>query len=159
MTTSKELLTNNNSITATGLASLANGACYALAAVDNTSNQDFDAGVNLTIKTGASGVSTTGTVTVYALASADGGTTWTEGYAGSAGALTLTSPTNAIPVAIINAVANATSYKSNVFNIAKAFGYLPGKWAIAIVNNTGAALDSTGSNFACVYERMQAQSA
>jgi hypothetical protein len=51
--TSKELLSSGNAITASGLDSLGNGDAYALAAVDNTSNLFFDAAVQITIKTGS----------------------------------------------------------------------------------------------------------
>lgn len=159
MTTSNELLNNNNAITATGLASLASGSTYALAAVDNTTNQDFDAALQVKLKSGASGVTSTGTAIIYAIGSADGGTTWPEGYAGSAGALTLTSPTNLRIIGILNMVANATSYTSNPVSVAAAFGYLPGKWAIAIGNSTGGAFDSTGGNFSVIYERIRVASA
>jgi hypothetical protein len=160
MATITELLTNNQSITASGLASLANGSAFGLAAVDNTTNQDLDAGaLTLTIKTNAAGTSATGYVSVFLAGSPDGGTTWPDTYTGAAAVLTLTSPTNLLPLGNMNAVANATSYKKTFASVATIFGYLPGKWGVIVQNNTGAALDSTAGSFACVYERVRGTSA
>ena|SRR5438132_6186743 len=158
MATINELLINNQAITATGLASLTDGSAYGLAAVDNTVNQDLDAGVILKIKTGASGVVATGYVSVFVAGSSDGGTTWPDVYTGSAGALTLVSPTNLAFLGNINAVANVTSYTSRLMSVALALGYLPGKWGIIVVNHTSGTFDTTGSNFSCVYERVRGTS-
>lgn len=158
MSTINELLNNSNTITIT-LASLGNGSFRASTAIDNTTNQDLDAGVQLVIKTGASGVSSTGFVNIWAYGSADGGTTYSDGVTGTDAALTPTSPTNLVLIDRISAVANATTYKSKLCNVAKAFGYLPGKWGIVVENETGAALDATEANFTKVYERVRGTSA
>jgi hypothetical protein len=159
MTTYKELLTNNQTITASGLASLANGSYFQLASVDNTTNQDFDAGVLFKLKTGASGVTSAGYAGVYAYASPDGGTTWTDVATGSAGSYSPPTPTNLILIGIVSATSNATTYIGGPFSVSKAFGYLPGKWGLVIFNNTGGAFDSTGGNFSVIYERLQGTSA
>ena len=117
MTTSKELLTNNQSITVT-LASLTNGSYRQSAAIDNTSNLYFDAGMLLKVKTGASGTSSTGTVNIYAYGSSDGGTTYTDGASGSDASFTPTSPTNLKLIGVINAVANSTAYIGGPFSVA-----------------------------------------
>lgn len=158
MTTSQELLTNNQSITIS-LASLANGSYQQSAAVDNTSNLYFDAGVELAIKTGASGVSATGSINVYAYGSANGGSNYTDGCSGSNASFTPTSPTNLKLIGVINAVANATTYTGGPFSVASAFGYLPGKWGVVVCNNSGAALDSTEGNHLKFFEGQQVQSA
>jgi hypothetical protein len=156
MTTSSELLTNDQSITCT-LTSLTNGSYQQSAAIDNTSNLYLDAAVFVKIKTASSSTSSTGTVNVYAYGSADGGTTYTDGASGSNASMTPTSPTNLKLIGVINAVANSTTYYGGPFSVASAFGYLPGKWGIVVLNNTGATLDaSVGSAW---FEALQITSA
>jgi hypothetical protein len=158
MTTSKSLLTSGNAITIT-LASLASAAYRQSTVIDNTTNLYLDAMVQLSIKTGSTGTSATGTVSVYVYGSANTGTNYTDGASGSDAAMTPTSPTNLKLIGIINAVANATTYTGN-FNVGAAFGgYLPGKWGIVIFNNTGHALDTTEGNHTKVFEALQIQSA
>lgn len=144
--------TSNQAITIT-IASLANGSSRQSTIVDNTSNLFTDALVLLKIKTGASGTTTTGVVTVYAFGTTDNGTTYSENAGASDAAITLTSNPNVRLVGVINCVANATTYYSPVFSIASAFGgVLPAKWGIIINNGTGGALDSTGGNHSAVYQ-------
>jgi len=114
MTTSQELLTNNQAITVS-LASLTNGSAQQSAAIDNTTNLYFDAAVEIAIKTGASGTAATGSVNVYAYGSADGGSHYTDGASGSNASFTPTSPTNLKLIGVINAVANATTYTGGPF--------------------------------------------
>lgn len=140
------------------LASLASTASRASTAVDNSTNLFLDALVSLNIKTGATGVSATGYVSVYAYGTADGGTNYTEGATGTDAALTLVSSTNLRLIGIINCVANATTYKSGPFPVAQAFGgILPDHWGIVIQNNTGAALDATEGSHLKVYQGILAQ--
>ncbi len=125
--------------------SLANAAARASTAIDNTSNAFIDALVNFTIVSAASATSATGHVDFYAVATVDGGSTYGEGATGSDAAITLTAPTNATPIGSLNVVANATTYHSNPFSIAAAFGgVLPAKWVVIVVNNSGATLASSG---------------
>lgn len=154
MSTINELLNNNNAITIT-LASLANNGQRQSTVIDNTTNQDLDAGVFLNIKSAAASTSATGYVNVYAFGSADGGTNYSDGAGASDAAITLTAPPNMKVIGIINVVANATTYKGGPFSVADAFGYLPGKWGIVVENKTGAALDSTEGNHLKVYERIR----
>ena len=158
MTTSQELLTNNQAITVS-LASLTNGSAQQSAAIDNTTNLYFDAAVEIAIKTGASGTAATGSVNVYAYGSADGGSHYTDGASGSNASFTPTSPTNLKLIGVINAVANATTYTGGPFSVASAFGYLPGKWGIVVTNNTGGTLDTTEGNHLKFFEGQQVQSA
>jgi len=155
MSTIKELLTNNQSITCT-ITSLANNGQRQSTAIDNTSNQDLDASVMVKVKSAGSSVSATGSVNVYAYGSSDGGTTYSDTCTGTDGAVTLTSPPNVKLIGIINVVANSTTYIGGPFSVAAAFGgILPGKWGIVVENKTGAALDaSVGS---AIYERVQGQ--
>jgi hypothetical protein len=157
-TTFKSLYgTSNQTITIT-VASLANNGARQSTVIDNSTNLFLDALVMVKVKTNAAGTSSTGSVEVYAFGTADGGTTYTETAGASDAAITLTSPTNAVLVGIINTVANATTYPSGPFSIAKAFGgVLPDHWGIVINNKSGAALDSTGGNHAVFYQGVQTQ--
>jgi hypothetical protein len=98
--------------------------------------------IRVKTKSNAAGTSATGTVNVYAYASADG-STYPEGCGTDTG-VTLTSPPNLRLVGIINVVANATTYQSNPFSVAQAFGgVLPQFWGIVVENKSGAALDAS----------------
>jgi hypothetical protein len=148
--------TSNQAVTVT-LASLANNGARSSAAVDNSTNCYLDALIQLVLKSGASGVSSTGYVNVYAYGTVDGGTTYPEG-AGTDAGVTLTSPTNLRLIGVINLVANATTYKSEPMSVAAAFGgVLPDHWGIVLENKTGAALDSTEANHTKIYQGVYAQ--
>lgn len=148
----------NQTITIT-IASLANNAARASTAVDNGTNLFLDALVFLKIRSASASTSSTGSVVVYAYGTADAGTTYTESASGTDAAITLTSPTNARLIGVINVVANSTTYNSGPFSVAAAFGgTLPEKWGIIIQNLSGATLDSTGSNHAAFYQGVLAQS-
>lgn len=138
--TSKPLYgTSGQAITIT-LDSLANSAARQSTAVDNTTTLYEDALVEFSIVSGASGVSATGWVDVYAYGTANGGTTYSGPATGTDGAITLLAPPNLVYIGRINVVANSTTYNGKLITIAKAFGgILPAKWGIVTVNNTGAA--------------------
>lgn len=144
-----ELLINNQSITCT-VGGLANGSSRQSTAINNTVNQDFDAGVTAIMSNGA-GASTTGTYTVYAYGSSNGGTNYTDGATGTDGAFTPNSPTNLKIIGIVSASSGATSPNGGPFSVASAFGYLPGYWGIVVTNNSGASCASA----TFVYERDQ----
>lgn len=147
---------NNQAITCT-LASLANNGQRSALAIDFTATLFIDALVQIQIKSGASGVSATGYVNVYAYGTVDGGTTYGEG-AGTDAAITLTSPPNVRLIGVLNVVANATTYKSNPMSMAQAFGgVLPDHGGIIIENKTGAALDGTEGNHLKLYQGVYAQ--
>jgi hypothetical protein len=135
------------------LAGLANNGARSALAVDNTTNLYLDALVQMQIKSGASGVSATGTVLVYAYGSADGGTSYPES-AGTDTGVTLSVPAtpNVVLIRSMNVVANATTYISEPASVAGAFGgILPSKWGIIVVNQSGAALDGTEGNHKKLY--------
>jgi hypothetical protein len=158
MTTVKPLYGTSNQAFTLTIASLANNGQRASTAIDNTTNLFIDALVQLVIKTNAAGTSATGYVNVYAYATADGGTTYSDGATGTDAGITLTSNPNMVLIDQIACVANATTYKSKVVSIAAAFGgILPDHWGIAIENKTGAALDSTAGNHKAFYQGIQAQ--
>lgn len=141
--------TQGQAITIT-LASLANATLRQSAVIDNSVALHHDALVEISIKTGASGVSTTGYVDVYAYGTANNGTTYSGGATGADAAFT--NAGNIKRLGRISAVAAATSY-TDVFSVAAAFGgVLPQKWGIIVDNETGAALDSTEANHLKVYQ-------
>ncbi len=159
MASTIELLygTNGQTITCT-LASLASAAARAATAIDNSSNLFEDLLVQLTSKSGASGTSATGVVNIYATGTTDGGTTYGEGATGTDAAITLTSPPNVYLIGTVNMVANATTYKSTPFSVAKAFyGVIPQKIVIIVQNLSGHALDTTAGNFLLQYQGVQHQ--
>ena len=141
------------------LASLANNSARESTVVDNTSNLFVDALVMAQIKSGASGVSSTGYVNIYAYATVDAATpVYSDGATGSDAAITLTSPPNVRLIGVMNVVANATTYKGGPFSVAAAFGgVLPEKWGIIVENKTAAALDSTEGNHKKLYQGVYAQ--
>ncbi len=148
--------TNNQSITCS-LASLANNSARQSTEIDNSTNVFMDVILHLNIKSGASGVLTTGYVNVYAYGTADGGTNRTENAGSTDAAITLISPTNLKFLGVINVVSNATTYKAT-FSVAQAFGgVMPEKWGIVVENKSGAALDSTEGNHAKIYQGLYAQ--
>jgi hypothetical protein len=149
----KQKLYNADTPTIT-IASLANDGGRASAAIDNSTDLAFAADIRLKIKTGASGVLATGYIAVYLIRSEDG-TNYDDGFAGSDAAYT---PVNAILLGIITANANATTY-NKVFDTAELGITLPSKFAIGIVNKTGAALDSTAGNHGLSVRRKYAQAA
>ena len=157
MTAIYEKLTNNQSVTIT-LASLGSTSARQSTIIDNTTNQDIDAGLMVKLRSGASGTSSTGVANIYAFASADGGTNYTEGLGATDAAATLTSPPNVKLIGTVSVVANSTTYVGGPFSVAAAFGYLPGKWGVVVENKTGAVLDGSAGNFNVVYERVQMQS-
>ena len=153
--------TNNQALTCT-ITSLANatgsyGAGRESTAVDNTTNLFLDALVTVKVKTSSSALANDKAVYVYAYGTSDGGTTYTDGCAGTDGARTLTNPPNARLIGVINAVATSTTYVGGPFSVAAAFGgVLPDHWGIVVVNFTGQTLDaSVGSAW---YQGVLAQS-
>jgi hypothetical protein len=130
------------------LASLANGSGRAGTAIDNTGNKDITAKVFVKIKTGASGVSPTGYVSVWLISSVDG-VNYDDGFGGTDAAYT---PVNARLIGYLSTTANATTYQKT-FNLEDQGIELPPKFSIGIYNNSGAALDSTASNHAVIILR------
>lgn len=121
--------------------------------IDNTTTLFQDALVSLSVKSAAASTSSTGYANVYAYATTDGGTKYTEGATGSDAGITLTVPSNAIRIGTINVVANATTYNGGPFSVAQAFGgTLPQKWGIIVENQSGAALDATEGNHTKTYQ-------
>lgn len=149
MASIKEAVNTAGTFTIT-LASLTNGSARQSTAIDNSSGLYEDAEVTVKIKTNAAGTSATGSIEVYAIGTVDGGTTYTDGGGASDAAITINA---ARLIGTFPAVANATTYIGGPYSVAKAFdGWLPTSWAIAVKNNSGATLDSTGGNHAAKYQ-------
>lgn len=147
MATIKQTFETTDTLTIT-LASLASGAGRAATAIDNSSSLDLDAAVFVKVKTGASGVSATGHIDVYIIKSPDG-TNYDDAFAGSDAAHT---PNAATFLFSFPATANATTYQGSE-RLSKVLDRLPKKFSIVVVNNSGAALDSTGGNHAASVTR------
>ena len=134
------------------LASLTNTSARQSTVIDNSSGLYLDALVQIKIKTGASSTSASGSIAVYAFGTVDGGTTYTDGAGASDAAVT---PLAMHLIGIFPAVANATTYISQVMSVAAGFGgVLPTKWGIAVQNNSGGTLDSTEGNHAKLYQEV-----
>jgi hypothetical protein len=143
---------SNQAITVT-VAGLANAAARASTAVSNATDLFRDALVGGKVTSGASGAAATGVVCIYAYASADGGTTYSNSATGSDAAITLTSPPNAILIGVVNVVANATTYEFGPFSVARAFGgTLPASWGVIVENRTGGTLDADAGDHAVHYQ-------
>lgn len=135
--------TSNQAFSIT-LTSLANAAARGAAAIDNTTNLFLDALVFVKIKSGASSVAANGIAVVYAYATADGGTTYSDGVSGTNAGQTLTVPPNLKQIGTVNMVANATTYDGGPFSVAQAFGgILPDHWGIVVVNGSGDSFDAS----------------
>lgn len=144
MSTVKPLYGSNNQAITCTITSLANNAQRASAAIDNTSNLYLDALVQVKVKSAAASTSATGTVNVYALGTADGGTDYTDNVTTGDATVTLTAPPNAVLIGVINVVANAVTYVGGPFSVAQGFGgVLPDHWAIVVENKSGATLDAS----------------
>lgn len=149
--------TNGQAFTLT-IASLSDTSARQSTPVDNSTNLYTDALVSLKIKSNAAGTSASGFVGVYAFASVDGGSTYTESAGSTDAAITLVTPTALRFIGAVPVVANATTYRAGPFSVAAAFGgVLPEYWGIVIVNKTGAALDSTAGNHSATYQGVYAQ--
>jgi hypothetical protein len=148
--------TSNQAITMS-LSALANSGALSSAAIDNSTNLFMDALVEISTKTDTTGVSATGVVNLYAVGTADGGTTYAEGT-GAHAAITMTNPPNAKLIGVVSAVANNTVYKGGPFSVANAFGgILPDHWAVIVENRTGAILMGTTTVHSVFYQGVYGQ--
>lgn len=151
--------TSNQSITIT-IASLAASATVGRegTAVDNSSNLFFDALLVVWFETGT--VTGNKQFLIYAYATADGGSSYTEAASGSDAGFTRKDPTLLFPVAIVPAVTNSFVHKCGPYSMARVFGGpLPDHWGIAVFNDTGATLSGTSGNNKAFYQGVYAQSA
>jgi len=124
------------------LANLADGDKVVSDEISNASDLFHDAFVQLKVKTGAAGVSTTGVLYVYTVGSADGGVSYPD-----------SENNEKRPIGIIKANANAATFVSELMSVAAAFnGKLPERWKLVVKNQTGAALDATEGDHSKFYQ-------
>lgn len=137
------------SMTVTNLHSLASGNAtgWQSVVIDNSTNRYDDALLQLTLVTANSGATANDKgAAIFAYASNDGGTTYTEGASGSEGTFTfatdrLLSFVGFVPMTIIN-----LTYKSRVFSVRDAFGgWLPERYGFVIMNYSGFPLGAAGN--------------
>jgi hypothetical protein len=142
---------SSTAITATGLASLAEGAAYALAAVDNTSDKFFDVIVNAVVKLQTGTPASEKSVYVLGYFSEDG-TQYTDNATGSAGSITLRVPTNLVYLTTIACPDSGGLSYDKTFTVAAASGgWLPRKWGLVFVNRTNITFSATGSDHVVTY--------
>lgn len=155
-TTLKPLYGSFTALTITSLNSLTNGSYAGCLVVDNTSALLDDALASVTIKSGGSGTSSTGTVSIFVFSLVDA-SHYTDSVSGTDATQTPSSPPNLKLIGMGNVVANSTTYYLGLFSIAAAFnGRMPTKWGIVVLNNSGATLDAT--NCSAGYFPVQDQS-
>jgi hypothetical protein len=153
--TLKQLFDTSALVTIT-LASLGSGSWRQSASVDNSTKLYLDAKLIMKVKTGATAA---GTVDIWLYASADGGTTFSDGASGSDATFTPTATPNLTFVTSIQTPTATTTYTSAVNSLAAVFGGdLPQQWGLAIKNTNGGALDSTEGNFLKSYQGIWFQS-
>lgn len=129
------------------LASLANNSWRQSTVVDNTTNKYIDALVGGSIQVGTSPTSGNA-ILIYAYGTYDG-TNYTAGASGSDAAYTADGEEGLLKL-VESIVVDATSDQDYVFGPASLKdvfgGVLPSKWGIVVKNETGAALNATGTN-------------
>ena len=129
------------------LAGLANGSKATSEEISNAADLFHDALVQLKVKTGASGVSSTGVLYVFAIGSADGGASYPD-----------SENDERKPIGIIKANADATTFISELMSVAAAFnGKLPERWKIVVKNETGAPLDGNEPDHIKFYQGVLVQ--
>jgi hypothetical protein len=120
-------------------------------AIDNSSNVFQEVFIQGKIKSGTS-PSGNKQFVIYALGSADGGTTYTDNYtAGDADSSALT--INARPVITVPAVTTTTTYYFGPVAVSPAFGgEMPDHWAIFVFNDHGVTASTTNGDHAFWYQ-------
>lgn len=133
---------------------LANGAARQATEVSNATDLFFDAHVEVVIASNATGVSSSGFVSVFAAGSVNGGSTYNGGASGADGPYTADELNlKFLGTIAVNAV-NQTFRGS--FNVAAAFGrFLPEWWTLVVRNQSGA--DLAGSGNSATYQGLGAQ--
>jgi len=137
--------TSNQPITIT-LASLADTALRESTAESNATNKYLDVLVGGKVTVAATGPATGKYINVYAYGTVDGGTLYSGNASGTDAAYT----GNKKSLVLIGTIVTETVSASEEFgpwSIAAAFsGVMPEKWGIVVENQSGGALDATGTN-------------
>jgi len=126
---------NSNTVTIT-LASLADGSIATSDAIDNSTDKFIYADIQVKVRTDT-GTDDDGIIKVKIIRSADGGTTYDD------------SSTNSEIIYAFLANADSTDFIATTDT--GRIGLLPSHWKIAILNDSGAALDSTASSHSVVF--------
>lgn len=133
------------------MTSLANGSYRQSAVIDNSSAKFDDALIGGSIQTGTTPTAG-GTIEIWAYGERDdgGGTSqYTAGASGSDAAYTADGEEDELfPIYAITVDATSDQdYEFGPIAIARVFGgILPRKWGVVVKNNTGVALNATGTN-------------
>jgi hypothetical protein len=127
------------------------------ASIDNTSALAWAAFLYWKIKTGASGVSATGTASLYFYGY--DGTNFGSGASGSNATFTPILQSNLVLLDTVYVSANAQTPDPRIVDVTSIVGSLMQyqKWGIILFNNTGAALDATAGNFTFEYQPLNPQ--
>ena len=125
-------------------------------AVDNSSNVFLDAFLFVKIKTGGSTPSANKQALVYALGTADGGATYTDGFTiGDADSVVVVNTARLIGV--IRVAVSGTIYYGGPWSMAAAFGgSLPDHWGIYVFNDSGQTWSTTNADFSVFYQGVYA---
>lgn len=137
---------SSTTITATGLASLANGSALALAGQSNISSSEGAQLIRVyySIMTGTSPTNLN-TFSFYLLqGDASSPNLYTDGAPTAGGSVTLVT---AKPIEVVQVTATSNQAYVGSFVIRNPGPY----WGIAVLNNTGVALNATGTNFSIRY--------
>lgn len=126
------------------LVSLASAAAQGSDAIDNSPNSFLDAQLTLLINVATGSPSGSKVINIYGYRSIDG-TNYDDAATGTAGSVTVGSPTNLVLLESINVAAGNKTYSKQIASLAKSFGgVLPIKWGIVVENQTGLALGTSG---------------
>lgn len=143
------------------LTSLSDGSWRQSDSVDNTTNKYLDALIGGSTQTGTS--PTAGrTIDIYAYGQYDGSSEFTAGASGSDAAYTADGEETSLKLIGVVQVDGTSNqdYEWGPFSVAAAFGGLmPQRWGLVVENNTGAALNATGTNNEVVYTGIKYDSA
>lgn len=135
-------------ITATNINSLANNAAKPLPVVDNSSTKAVDEKVHFEVTLGSSGVSSTGTIELYLLESAESTTAdFTDGIDPTSSSDVASSIKNAVLLRVLNANANSQVVKcifDLVSDLRGALQNCPQYWSLLVLNRSGAAFAASG---------------
>jgi hypothetical protein len=132
------------------LTGLPDGYAMGLGALGAAGLQYYDDNMASLMITSGSGVSPTGTASLYVVVSEDG-VRWTNGVNPSVNedqSLQIMTGVNPVPaLQTIDVTVDGSTYYFRLFSIASVLLYMPTFWAIVIGNDSGAAFSANPSGF------------
>lgn len=135
----------HNTLTLTGLdTTLADGEYWASNGTDIEASTVMDVLVGGKILVNSSGVD--GTIQIYAAGSLDGGTTYSGNCSGTVGETSTIYIPQCFTLGVITADANSVTYEFGPYSLRQAFGELPDRFVIVVVNETGQNLGAVSSH-------------